>query len=414
MRTWKYKNATRILFKAVTITSLLLCLGFLGLIFKYMGEKSPSQIIHSAYYKVFGLPSVQWNYAAPETEGLATGKLEELSESLKAYNTHALLIIRGGNIVFERYKNNKSKTSQFSTAAMAKAVTAGPVLLTALSEGRISLDDPLWKYYPKLENDPIRSQILIRHLICHTSGIMNVSFPAGKQGKLTGWKTEYYENPDRRYLDSMTVAPVNFTPGTREEYSGVGYYALAYAVTRSIHGSEPDNIDAYLREKIMRPLGIPDSSWYLSYGKSHLVDGMNLYAFGSGAGYTARASARIGELMLNKGEWKGKTLIDSELIDQILAINTNTPDIVSENHGWTLNIKHRWPSLPADAFAGLGGGHQIILVIPSLDLIVVRHGSSFLDIDDINQDDTFTKALDRKLFKPLIDSIIGPSSRMTQ
>ena len=118
--------------------------------------------------------------------------------------------------------------------------------------------------------------------------------------------------------------------------------------------------------------------------------------------------------MLNKGEWKGKTLVDSELIDQILAINTNTPDIVSENHGWTLNIKHRWPSLPADAFAGLGGEHQITLVIPSLDLVVVRHGRSFLDIDDINQDDTFTKALDRKLFKPLIDSIIGPSSRMTQ
>jgi CubicO group peptidase (beta-lactamase class C family) len=71
---------------------------------------------------------------------------------------------------------------------MAKAVTAVPVLLTALSEGRINLDDPLWKYYPKLKNDPVRSQILIIHFIYHTSEIEDVDFYAGKQGILSGWK----------------------------------------------------------------------------------------------------------------------------------------------------------------------------------------------------------------------------------
>ncbi|TNG01452.1 MAG: class C beta-lactamase-related serine hydrolase [Gammaproteobacteria bacterium] len=406
MRKWKDKNTARFLFNAAIITSLLLCLGFLGLIYKYKDEKSPSQVIHSVYYRIFGLPSVQWNSATPESEGLDTNKLEELSKSLEAYNTSALLVIRGGNIVFERYKGKQKKTTKYSTAAMAKAVTAGPVLLTAISEGRISIDDPLWKYYPELKNDPIRSKILIKHLVYHTSGIENVSFISGKHGKLTGWKAEYYENPDRRFLYSMTVAPVNFTPGTREEYSGVGYYALAYAVTRSIHGSKPDNIDAYLREKIMRPLEIPDTSWNLSYGKSHFIDDMKLYAFGSGATYTARASARIGELMLNRGIWNGQTLIKPEWIDIILARHNETMDIVSENHGWTLNIKKIWPSLPADAFAGIGGGHMITLVIPSLDLVMVRYGKTLQD-----ENETFMEALDSKMFSSLMASVTGPSSR---
>jgi CubicO group peptidase (beta-lactamase class C family) len=412
MQKIKHKRATKLLFSAVIVTSLLLCLGFLGLIYKYKGEKSPGQIINSAYYKVFGLPSMQWDSVTPVTEGLDINKLEELGKILETYNTHALLIIRGGNIVFERYKNNQVK--KYSTAAMAKAVTAVPVLLAALSEGRINLDDPLWKYYPKLKNDPVRSQILIKHLVYHTSGIEDVDFYAGKQGILSGWKAEYYDHPGKRFLYSMTVAPVKFTPGTREEYAGIGYYALAYAATRSIQGLEADNIEDYLRERIMRPLEIPDTSWSISYGKPHSVDDMSLYAFGSGAMYTARASARIGELMLDKGVWKGKNLIDPELIDQILAINTNTPDIVSENHGWTLNINHRWPSLPADAFAGLGGGHQITLVVPSLDLVVVRYGKSFHGDDNIYQGDIYTTALDEKFFRPLIDCIIGPSSRMTQ
>jgi CubicO group peptidase (beta-lactamase class C family) len=156
----------------------------------------------------------------------------------------------------------------------------------------------------------------------------------------------------------------------------------------------------------MRPLEIPDTSWNISYGKSHSVADMSLYAFGSGAIYIAKASARIGELMLNKGAWKGKNLIDPELIDQIFAINTNTQDIVSDNHGW--------PSLPADAFAALGGRHQITLVVPSLDLIVVRYGKSFHGDDNIYQGDIYTTALDEKFFKPLNDCIIGPNPRMTQ
>jgi len=414
VRKIKYKRAAKLLFNTAVITSLLFCLVFLGLIYKYKDEKSPGQIIDSAYYRIFGLPSVQWDSATPDTEGLSNNRLEELGKILEKHDTYALLIIRGGNIVFERYKHNQGKIRKYSTAAMAKAVTAVPVLLTTLSEGRINLDDPLWKYYPEMKNDPVRSQILIKHLIYHTSGIEDVDFYAGKQGMLSGWKAEYYDHPGKRFLYSMTVAPVKFTPDTREEYAGIGYYALAYATTRSIQGLEADNIDAYLRENIMRPLEIPDTSWNISYGKSYPVDDMNLYAFGSGAMYTARASARIGELMLNKGAWRGKNLIDPGLIDQILALDTNAPDIVSENHGWTLNINHRWSSLPADAFAGLGGGHQITLVVPSLDLIVVRYGKSFHGDDNIYQGDIYTTALDDKFFKPLVDCIIGPSSRMSQ
>jgi len=79
--------------------------------------------------------------------------------------------------------------------------------------------------------------------------------------------------------------------------------------------------------------------------------------------------------------------------------------LISENHGWALNLKKRWLSLPAGAFAGLGGGHQITLAVPSLDMVVVRYDHNLSPVE------VYDTALDEKPFKPLVDCIIGPGLR---
>lgn len=398
-------STSRCLRNGILITSLLLAVAFVSVLYIYKDEKSPKQVLTAAYYKVFGLPVVSWVSVAPETEGISKTGLEKFEKSLGAQRTKALIIVRGGHIVFEWYADNISNKRKFWTAAMAKAVTATPVLLAALSENRIHLDEPLWKYYPEIENKPLRSDILIKHLAFHTSGIEDVDFYAGKNGELGGWKKDYYENRQGRFHYALESAPVLFMPGTRGEYSGVGFYALAYAVTKSIQGEQHSNIRDYLREKVMSPLDIPDNSWQLNYGESYLIDGMELYAFGSGAAYTARATARIGELMLNNGVWRGMTLLNADWIDQVLARAPDSGPLISENHGWTLNKRYLWPSLPPDAYAGLGGDHQVTLVVPSLDIVMVRYGESLTD-----ENNDYHVALDNKLFKPLMESITGTSN----
>src|SRR5437762_7001482 len=69
--------------------------------------------------------------------------------------------------------------------------------------------------------------------------------------------------------------------------------------------------------------------------------------------------------------------------------------------GWWSNNEGVHPSLPRDAFYGSGAGHQVTLLIPSLNLIAVRNGEAF------PSDPDHRKALDRSLFGPLMQTLDG-------
>src|SRR5574342_1009675 len=87
--------------------------------------------------------------------------------------------------------------------------------------------------------------------------------------------------------------------------------------------------------------------------------------------------------MLHRGEWNHRRLIGREWVRQALA-PSGLPDQPStaadpapaSGLAWWINVKSGWPRVPRDAFAGAGAGHQLLIVIPSLDLVVVRHGEA--------------------------------------
>lgn len=359
-------------------------------------------------------PDVAWQAADPEHEGLNGAVLDSLRLSL-AEGTESFLVVRGNHVVYEWYATGSGPNLRRGTAAMAKAITGTLVALTAATDRRIGLDDPAWKYIPRWHADSIRSKIRIGDLASHHSGMDNVDFGAGRDGKLEGWKKRYYEHRGERFELALDTAPILFPPGTRSSYSGVGYYALAYALAASLKGAPQQDVRTLLRERIMGPLGIPDQDWQLSYGESYQVDGMTLYAIGSGASYTTRAAARVGELFLDRGRWGDRWLLDSGLVSRALApavepaVSDSGPYPAApeaSGGGWALNIHGSWPTVPRDAIAGMGDGQQAILVVPSLDLVMVWMGKHLAPADD------FETALRDQLFSPLMRAVIGPSSRM--
>jgi len=60
--------------------------------------------------------------------------------------------------------------------------------------------------------------------------------------------------------------------------------------------------------------------------------------------------------------------------------------------------------VPRDAFAGAGAGNQILLVVPSIDLIVVRNG---VNLYDPTEGEGFWAGLEKHLFNPLMESLIS-------
>ncbi|MBI3596658.1 MAG: serine hydrolase [Nitrospirae bacterium] len=352
-------------------------------------------------------PDVIWEKAAPAEEGFDENRLEILGRNLESRHTDAFLVVRGGRIIYEWYALQTGANDEHYESAMAKAVVAVPTVLVGLTDNRFSLDDPLSKYAPELKNDPLRSQIRIRDLLFHQSGLDDVDFNQAKQGKVDGWKKAYYEHREKRFEYALFQVPMLFQPGTRGQYSGIGYYALAYAVTKALQGAPESDIKTLFSKRIMEPLGIPKTDWSLSYGESYEFAGLKLYAFGSGADLSARAVARIGELVLERGQWHGQRIFDARWLDDVLGrVEIGDPKHVSNHHGFILNRNGRYASLPLDAFFGEGGSHNVVLVVPSLDLVVVRNGESLADPGEGYED-----ALEIHLFRPIIESIVGAGSR---
>ncbi|MBM3335586.1 beta-lactamase family protein, partial [Candidatus Sumerlaeota bacterium] len=315
-----------------------------------------------------------WQMGTPESQAMSSQKLEALKSSLAAQKTKALLVIRNDRIVCEWYAAGHGPDKKHYTASMAKAIVGGLSLAVALTDGLIALDDPATKYVPQWKDDPRKSKITVRQLGSHTSGIEDAEADRLPHDQLTGWKGDFWKRPEPPN-DAFTIArdraPVIFEPGERIQYSNPGIAMLSYCVTASLRNSSHKDIRTLLRDRVMRPIGVPDDEWSVGYGKTYVVDGLPLVGSWGGGGYTARAVARVGRLMLREGDWAGKQLISREAVRQVTR-DAGTPG--NCGIGWWSNNDGTHAELPRDAFWGSGAGHQALLVIPSLKIIAVRNG----------------------------------------
>jgi CubicO group peptidase (beta-lactamase class C family) len=338
-------------------------------------------------------------------QGLSSSKLEQIKNALASHQTKALVVLRRGEIVYEWYAAGGGPEQLHYTASLAKAIVGGMSLVLALQDGRMKVDDPAWKYIPAWKADPLRSKITIRQLATHSSGIEDANDGDTPHAELPGWKGEFWKrNPDP-FTIAIHQAPVIFEPGTRFHYSNPGMAALAYAVTASLKGAPQADIRSLLRERIMSPLGIPDKDWQIGYGRAYKVDGLELYANWGGGGYTPRAVARVGQLMLERGRWQERQLVHRTWVARVtapagtpLADRKTEPYTPASGLCWYTNADGVWPAVPRDAFAGAGAGHQVLLVVPSLDLVVVRNGGTLARGD-------FWTAVYQQLFEPLIGAL---------
>ena len=327
-----------------------------------------------------------WRTVSPEAEGLDSSRLDTMADALANRNTRSLLVIKNDRLVYEWYQPGRDATQPHLVASLAKSLVGGVSLMVALNDGRIGLDDPASKYIPGWREDPLKSKIRIWHLASDTSGIEDAAGPEE-------WKSAFWKRVPDPFSIALNEAPVLFSPGSDSAHSNPGMAALAYAVTASLGKGPSSDILGLLRGRIMDPLGVPDKDWSIGYGTPYQLDGMKLYATWGGAAFTPRAVAKVGLLMLHKGNWEGKQLIDSIWVNKMVSRATPISD---SGLGWWTNLDGHWQSLPRDAFAGAGSGHQVLLVVPSLNLIVVRNGGALMNEHD------FWAGLEEYIFDPLM------------
>jgi CubicO group peptidase (beta-lactamase class C family) len=345
-----------------------------------------------------------WKSITPREAGLDAAALAAWKNALANAGTSGLLVVRRGAIAFEWYAPDSGVDKPHGTASMAKALVGGMSLAIALSDGRIAPDDPASKYIPAWRADPLKSKISIRQLATHTSGIEDAEQGGLPHDQLPGWKGAFWKRVPDPFSVALHDAPVIFEPGGQYAYSNPGMAALAYAVTASLKGGD---IRSLLKDRIFDPLGIPPSDWSIGYGRGYELDGLTLYANWGGASFTARAAARVGQLMMQQGTWNGRDLVRRSAFQQMVTYagtpkppRTTDPFAPASGLAWYTNEDGVWPEVPRDAIAGAGAGHQLIVIIPSLQLAVVRNGQAMSD-----RNDEFWTPIYQNVLKPLMAAI---------
>lgn len=273
------------------------------------------------------------------------------------YKTVAYLVIKDTNIIFESYWDNYSEKSLSSSFSITKSIMS-LLIGVAIDEQKInSVNDPVSKYIPEF-NDPERKEITIRDLLTMSSGLE--------------WDESYY-NPfsvtTKAYygkgLNKLVLkAKRKINPNEKFEYITANPQLLSIILKR-VTGK---TVSEYASEKLWIPLGAENNaSWSLD-GKNG--DEKAFCCFNS----NARDLAKLGQLILNKGNWNGNQVISEDYIKESLTPASHLTDENNKTvdfYGYQWWIANHNDNIVYYARGILG---QYIICIPEKNVVITRLG----------------------------------------
>lgn len=133
----------------------------------------------------------------------------------------------------------------FRIASMSKAFTAYAILRLR-DEGRVRLDDPVWKYIPEVKS--WGADITVADLLHHTAGFVTDD----------PWGDRQQPLPEAEFTRLLTAGVPRTAPrGARYEYSNLGYAMLGRVIS-NVTGT---NFSRYVADRIFTPLGMSSSTY---------------------------------------------------------------------------------------------------------------------------------------------------------
>jgi D-alanyl-D-alanine carboxypeptidase len=225
----------------------------------------------------------------------------------------------------------------FKIASLTKVATAAGIVHLS-QEGKLSLDDPISRFLP--QTPPIAQDVLVRHLLHHTSGLPDWSMDDAQEALGESFTTDQAVE----YYFSM-VEKLHAEPGQVWAYNNAGYFLLG-AIIEELTGMD---YDEYLRHTFFQPLGLPSihhcppASNALATGY-HVMDGeftearpSNLRLLGAAGGLCSNIADLLSwQVALTHGEairpelWKQistpGTLSNGQLLDYGFGVSIQTMD----------------------------------------------------------------------------------------
>jgi CubicO group peptidase (beta-lactamase class C family) len=303
--------------------------------------------------------------AKPEEVGFSSERLARIGETLKAdieagrIPGAVIAIARHGKLVALDAYGWRDKAAGiamttdtiFNIASMTKPMTTVGALML-YEQGKILIDDPLAKYFPKFANMrvavrdngeptaetvPANRPITIQDLMRHTSGLIyggrgttlvHKMYPAG-----SGDAANEYDGA--AFLDKLASAPLLYQPATVWDYGfGLDITGLL------IESISKQSLGQYLQANLFTPLGMTDTGFSISADKAaryakplpadpdtgkpqarnpELTQPLKFECGGGCAASTASDYLRFATMLMNKGRAGESQLLGRKTVDYMLS-----------------------------------------------------------------------------------------------
>ncbi|WP_020606289.1 serine hydrolase domain-containing protein [Spirosoma spitsbergense] len=332
------------------------------------------------------LPQTFTTTKSPEEAGFSGERLKRLDNWLQglidkdiAPNAVTFVAHRGKIVHYKAfgYSNMAKKTpvkrdDLYRIASQSKAITT-VTLMTLFEEEKFLLDEPISKYIPAFRNpkvlvrynkkDPVggsyetrpaRSEITIRQLLSHNAGIP-YEHPLDQRPE---FKVPFFNStaPDKLedVINKLATRPLLLDPGTDSTGTGFTYGLNIDVIGRLIEILSGKPFDVAMRERVLEPLGMTDTYFYLPdtkasrlvelYSKESMDKPLTLHAnndyrnfatsgartyFSGGAGLVSSAEnyARFCQMMLNGGTFNNHRIIGRKTVDMMLRNQIGTAEV---------------------------------------------------------------------------------------
>lgn len=276
--------------------------------------------------------------------------------------TISLLVVKGDQIVLERYAPGFDRDTRTRTWSTAKSI-AVTLIGTLVDEGRMALDEPLGlEWLPDVdvpEADP-RSAITLRDVLHMSSGLYPVD--DGGMEYATGSGLAYWAGASsvRGARDRGLIRE----PGTFWDYENYDTLLGVYAMKRAL--GDPQTYLEYPRRALLDRIGMRNT--LLS------TDRFGDFILSSQVYTNARDLARFGMLYLQGGVWNGERIISEDWIDFVRTPAPSTADRGDFYGGQWWLVPDDRDDVPPGAYSTAGNRGQYAIVVPSHDVIIVRRG----------------------------------------
>jgi CubicO group peptidase (beta-lactamase class C family) len=281
-----------------------------------------------------------WYSITPTSLGWDETQLAEMLQYAEHHDTTGFIVLHKGRIVVEQYWQSWDQHTADCMYSASKSVMAALTSIV-IQDGLLASSDvvsewigPEWSF-AQVDKEQL---ITIRHLLTMTSGLSVLLTYQGDAGTIWNYNTHVYKKL-RNILESVTGQDLN----------------------------------TFAQSRLFEPIGMRESNWR----NTTVMDA------------SVRDMARFGLLVLSDGTWDGTPILTDPAFFQAML---DSSQALNPAYGylWWLNGKDGYlipsgedtpgtgwiiPDGPPDLVAALGLGDKKIYVVPSLDLVVVRHGN---------------------------------------